>query len=287
MSCWDADRFDGLQGVFVEFWDGQSPDDKPMPDRGEEVGVSCSDTRNNRSKRDEDTMWFDHEHTSYGDYHPNGTVGKSNFRVLLERAQELDADPNEVPDECRPWFAVQYCGYGGHAILFHVERTPDEIVEMLAGLSDYPLINDDDHSELESELEQEAWEDTYREDYRRALVKVAERVLAPHYVNADVEVDLDDVTDEALDKNFYENAEAISEYWEHSSEGAYIDVDKVAEYALSNGEAEELPEGYKITGRRKTPGDRMMDFFFNKPKDPGMNGLMDLPSWRPRRRRRR
>jgi len=96
----------------------------------------------------------------------------------------------------------------------------DELAETLAGLEDYPLIDEDDHSELEIEEQGEAWESYVRQDFRSEL----EAALPG--------IDLGAVPGETLWAYFRILSERSNTYWEHSCEGASIDLEQVTESAL-------------------------------------------------------
>ena len=52
-----------------------------------------------------------------------------------------------------------------------VRYVTDEILETLAALENYCLLDEDDHSQLESELQDKAWEDWAKSEWRDAVEK--------------------------------------------------------------------------------------------------------------------
>lgn len=219
-----AERFEGFtQGQFYK------PGNYGDEDFGQDIGsgsasISYSNLHYGQGSPDEDHLWFVSNYTSGSDY-SGTTAEKSNYNVILEEAERL---AEEMEDET--WFQTFHGGHGTYAIAFHVDKTPDEIVEMLEGLENYPVLDESAMSELETEEEGEAWENSYRDDYRRALEK-------------EFDGDAEGVDDDELFKHFMEWSDKANEYWEHSVEGPYIDVDKIAKKAAKE---EEPPEGMQM-----------------------------------------
>ena len=96
---------------------------------------------------------------SGSDYCDSGSVEVSNHRVFLERYGKL---PN-VYDV--------YGGYGTFAVAIRRDSVTPEMQADLDALDDYPLLDEDDHSEVEMEAEQESWESYARADFAQELVK--------------------------------------------------------------------------------------------------------------------
>lgn len=209
-----AERFEGLQqGQFY------SPGNYGDEDFGQDIGsgsasIAYSNLHYGQASPDEDHLWYASNYTSGSDY-SGTTAEKSNYKVILEEAERL---AEEMDDDS--WFQTFHGDHGTYAIAFHVDKTPDEIVEMLESLENYPVLDESAMSELESEEEDEAWESTYREDYRRALEK-------------EFDGDADAVSDEELSDHFRRWSDAANEYWEHSTEGPYIDIYRIAEKAFN------------------------------------------------------
>jgi hypothetical protein len=221
-----AERFEGMQGQFYRP-SYYGDEDFTVEGGSGAASISYSNLDDGRPNPDEDHVWYVSEYTGGSDYGGGGTVSKSNYNVLIEEAERLTEDELGGDDS---WFQTFYGGHGTYEIAFHVEKTPDEIVGMLEGLSDYPVIDESALSELETEEENEAWENSYREDYRRALEKLFDG-------------DAEDVDDDELFRHFMEWSDKANEYWEHSSEGPYIRVEKIAEKAFDEGEP---PSGMQL-----------------------------------------
>jgi hypothetical protein len=250
MACFDRDRFDGLQGEFYEL--DVEPDVKP---RGEHEDLGYRDQGSYTGKFPKDPadehVWFFPAYTSYGDYSNTTLVEKSNYRVLLAACEAADQDEDEVPDDCRPFFVTLSSGHDSNSIAVHIERTPDSIVEMLEGLSNYPVLDDSDHSELEQEAQEEAWNDWARDDYRRELEKTftsqLEAFAERHNLEIDTDVDLSEVSDSDISTHFWHWSNEINEYWESSDMSMWINVEKVAEAAAEElfTDPEAKPEGWE------------------------------------------
>ena len=200
--------------------------------------------------------------TGYSDY-SGSIVEASNHKVILEALEALELEENAD--------YIDYSGgYGTRELAVRVgalqERLPDNngwvanLIDILSGLDDYPVADEDAMSHMEIESQNEAWESMYRSDFMREL----EKYLAS-YIRARVEDEIPgkfgslDATDELAeycedgdwntpalaDKWFYELAEYANEYWvNEQGTDSYIDVERV----ISNGLGRELkhwPEGDK------------------------------------------
>lgn len=103
--------------------------------------------------------------TAYSDY-SGSSVERSNHRVML-------ADEDMAPH------LVRVIGSHGTAMLAYfptdesmpddAHSAPEPLRDAIAAMADYPILDDDDHSELETELETEAWAGHGREDFKRAF----------------------------------------------------------------------------------------------------------------------
>jgi hypothetical protein len=142
-------------------------------------------------------------------------------------------------------------GYDSHGIAVHIERAPDNIVEMLEGLSNYPLLDDSHHSELEMEEQNKAWDETFRDDYRRELEKAftttLEEFAEKHGLEIDTDVDLSAVSDRDLDQHFWDWNEDQTVDWVNEDMSMWINVEKiakeVAEELFTNPDA--APKGWE------------------------------------------
>jgi hypothetical protein len=90
----------------------------------------------------------------FSDYSRSGLVGLANYQVLT--------DPQTTPD---PYGGVLEVGYGwnGRGVVLDVRFVSDDIIETIENLECYPLISDDEHSELESKGVEKLWEESVSE----------------------------------------------------------------------------------------------------------------------------
>lgn len=105
-----------------------------------------------------------------------------------------------------------------------------EMIETIESLEDYPLLSEEDHSELELELQDEAWESWVGSDWRRIVETKLDETLADN--------NMEDCADEILDKVedldcklrglFHDCCESSNTFWEEESGGQWIDLDRVA-----------------------------------------------------------
>lgn len=102
-----------------------------------------------RTSSPDDLRYVEVPVTLWGDY-CGSDLGRSNSRVLLR----------DYPNT----FVIVEGGYGSRFLALPADFGADgdemaqHILDIIEGLSDYPLISDEDHSELEMELLDEAWE---------------------------------------------------------------------------------------------------------------------------------
>lgn len=102
----------------------------------------------------EDADVIEVPYTVWGDY-VGSTVERSNYRSLVE----------DYPDT----FIEISGGYWSHVLYIRPERlnATEGLVEAIEGLFDYPLYNEDDHSQLEMDIAWEAWDAYLRSDIER------------------------------------------------------------------------------------------------------------------------
>lgn len=108
-------------------------------------------------------LWRDYSigfapaYLGYSDYGDTGLVGLSNYRVFLD-----SDDPHD---------AIHEVGYGwnGAGIVVDIRYVTDEMLETIQSLEDYPLISEDDHSQLECEAVSNHWDGESIADRVRAL----------------------------------------------------------------------------------------------------------------------
>jgi hypothetical protein len=93
-----------------------------------------------------------------------------------------------------PQIVRLYGGYGTYAIAFRLDMgpLPEELIDIAKSLARYPVLDEDDMSQLELDLETEAWDNYGRSDWKRALS-----------VEFDSEV-VDELDNDQLDKLWYD-----------------------------------------------------------------------------------
>lgn len=141
-------------------------------------------------------------------YRSNARVFRDEFRRELENGADGDG-----PD-----------------IALDVRFVTDDMLETLEALEDYPLISEDDHSELELELQEEAWEQWAESDWRRLVCKALDDAL-PEDASRDADEILDSLpdADDKLRELFHACAESSNTYWQEESDGEqWIDLERVA-----------------------------------------------------------
>lgn len=134
--------------------------------------------------------------TEHSDY-SGGGVEASNYRVMMAGQAE------HVASGGGPVLVEIYGSHGYMALAYDATLGPvppiDELCEMLEGIEDYALIDDDDHSRLETELETEAWNDYGRKDFRKALTALLDELDGCEHDLDPGEADTSPVTDRAID----------------------------------------------------------------------------------------
>jgi hypothetical protein len=105
----------------------------------------------------------------YSDYSNTGLVGLANYNVLI--------DPASTPD---PHGAVLEVGYGwnGRGVVLDVRFVTDEMLETVEALESYPLISDDEHSQLEWNGITTLWNDEPIRDRVRMLQDLGQCIFA-------------------------------------------------------------------------------------------------------------
>jgi hypothetical protein len=148
--------------------------------------------------------WFIPQQIVYGQYAEMGVVGRANFEDWEELFEEGEDD----------WWFTRKEAYGTRAVVIDMESNniPDEAFEILSALQDTFMIDEETVSRLKDEEQEEAWEGTFRDDFGKEIEKIF-----------DIEME-----DEALDEIFEIGRERANEYWAHTSEGPWINVEKVA-----------------------------------------------------------
>jgi len=157
---------------------------------------------------DLENIYIMHDYTQMGDY-GGSLVEKANYEVLT----------NEYG------FIRVFGDYGSISCMISIqslidmdEEESDTILDVLEGLNDYPLIDDDELYQQERDQIEEAWNNWVEYDFKRAI-------------ESKYDIDLDDyelIPDQTFRSIFDQTAENISEYWiNESGYDMWINVDKV------------------------------------------------------------
>lgn len=154
--------------------------------------------------------WVQMEAACGSDY-SGSSVTASNFRVIKEKFAQ------------NPDVAFYSCYCGGYGVLVRMEPTTQDVRDMIASLNNYPVIDEDDLTNLEIEWADDAWDYCYASDFRRALEKRFDNIE-------------DDI--ESLDlREFFEfHREFANQYWQSEHASMYIDIDWIADHVASQYE---------------------------------------------------
>ena len=170
------------------------------------------------------SLGFVPTYCGFSDYSRTGLVGKANYNVFT--------DPSSTPD---PFDAVLKVGYGwnGQGVCLDVRFATDEQIETIRALESYPLISDDEHSQLEMEAWEEAWRDTYASEWRDGIAKLLD-AYAPAEADAfwgEETLDALPDADAKLERLFLACQEQVQEWpiVEDLSCGAYVDLQRILE----------------------------------------------------------
>lgn len=140
-----------------------------------------------------------------GGHSGSGSVNKANHKVFVDEFGELDG------------VYTSEGGMGTYAVFIKPELLLNkEIYETLAVLTDYPVLDDMVHSEMQNEAQEEAWENWARSEFERSL-------------ECDLNLEDLDCEDEDLKKVFELGRSRSHEEWHEESDGSqYINVDAIA-----------------------------------------------------------
>lgn len=164
------------------------------------------------------SLGFQPDYCGYSDYCSIGLVGKANFKHFQARYAE-------------PEIIVAGYGWNGESIVVDLRFASDDLIESIVALENYPLADEELHSELELEEEQLAWHDWGHQDWLKAIAELLEP-FAPEtadYGWASDRVE-QSVSAEVAWELFERCRESANQYWEVQdlSSGAYINLDRVA-----------------------------------------------------------
>ena len=126
------------------------------------------------------SLGFVPSYCGFSDYGNTGLVGLSNYRVLT--------DPASTPD---PFGGILQVGYGwnGSGVVLDVLRVPADVLESVVALESYPLISEDDHSQLECDAVAASWSCDSIRDRVRTLQDLGLSVFAARRDSAPFELE--------------------------------------------------------------------------------------------------
>ena len=160
-----------------------------------------------------ENIYYCHPYLCFGDYDNSCEVERSNHRVFMEMFGS-DKDVLE-----------RFYHYGAEYIYIRSTTENNEIIECLAALENYPVIDDQDVSLMNMEMFGESWENWIRSDFENMVLK--------HFDLCDIEYE-----DSDLLEWFNQLTERANIYFEVESGGnGYIDLDRI--------EFDQLPENIK------------------------------------------
>jgi hypothetical protein len=148
------DRLAGCRGHWVLIRDGEPETDCSHhwhQDPAEHLQTCLADRWRGVS------LGFVPSYCGYSDYSNTGLVGLSNYRVLT--------DPSSTPD---PFDGILEVGYGwnGRGVVLDLLRVPADVIEAIEALESYPLLSEEDHSELEWDGISRLWDESVADRVR-------------------------------------------------------------------------------------------------------------------------
>lgn len=193
-----------------------------LPDHnGQDIGYS----QGYRSKLEDG--WYQVEYATGSDY-SGGSVNESNYQVLGEMLEE------HHPEDSEPvvW-ARTSGGHGTYGIVVRYGDLEEDVREAIDALEDYPLMDEEHHSNLELEQQGEAWENWGERDFIGECAK-------------QLGIDRGDLEEAVEGLNWLDVFELAREkanvYWEdQNGEGQWIDMERVADKATTFLSSGELP----------------------------------------------
>jgi hypothetical protein len=108
---------------------------------------------------DKETDWLLCPLLSFGDYDNSCQVERSNVRVFLQMFGKL------------PEVVCMHFAYNSQVIAIKGTCNDSELLDVLEGLDDYPIIDENDSQAMEMELIDEAWSNFGESDFLSAIQK--------------------------------------------------------------------------------------------------------------------
>ena len=162
--------------------------------------------------------------TSWGDY-GGSTVDRANMLAIKKMFPEfITIRHGSYHSE---WAVIE------EENLWLMHQKFDEFKDVIEGLENYPLIDEDTHSDLEMELQNESWSDYYRKEFKEALLK-----SYTNHLDQMGEEEIDLISDkldgmetaegDPLYTIFREWQELANEYWVcEDAVSAYISIENI------------------------------------------------------------
>lgn len=166
---------------------------------------------------------------SYGKWHDDkkgnlfipALLSGSDYSGSLVEKSNNKAFQEEFASGDREWWTDAPGGHGTFAIVIDMDKVPDDIsddvAEFFQKLEDYPLADEDLHSQMEHEAENEAWENWAKADFKKALERRFDIDLDEEKIPEDK---IYEVYHQAMDKG---NVEWVNE----QGSDMYIDIERL------------------------------------------------------------
>lgn len=187
----------------------------PIEGNGETYSFSAVHKRDYQA----DDSWPDWEsiESACGSDYSGGSVNRANFLWFEEHYGD------------HPEVAFLYGDYSSYGVLVPVEIKDEELRDVVHGLDDYPLVDDEALSRLESEWQNEAFSDTWN-DIQRAI----ESTMNDSYL-VDVDARMDALTEDQRFEFVRQAMDALNLYWEYEYASAYLpSQDRIVNYLLGD-----------------------------------------------------
>ena len=170
-------------------------------DPGENLSIRYGNWSNSPSTSN-DVALFIVPNTTGSDY-SGSLVERSNYQAFLDEYGDI------------PGVHTTFGGYDTFGILVESSIDDEGLLEALAALESYPVLDDSLYSEMEMEAQFEAWKSWASSDFGSALEK-------------EFGVEIESPENPSMITLFLEAAENANEYWvnEQGSE-MYIDIDRI------------------------------------------------------------
>lgn len=154
--------------------------------------------------------YFNSQYLGYSDY--SGSISnKSNQEIILEEFSDIDG-------------ILQIYGSHGYSdllIRLDILDENEELQNLIFGLENYRILDENHLSKLEDEAKEEAWNNWVSSDFKRELVN------RWNY-------DFDSLNDDFLRDLFYKCEEKTNEYWKFEYTNARISIDDVLDKLTQN-----------------------------------------------------